>query len=178
MKNKIFFIPILLLPLLVNGCLGINEEFEGVRDMVILSTGNDYKSEFQFSVGSVGITVSSWVVDASTDDDFPSDILEDVSSVQVGVYKKLQGTSFPNFQTLLEIEPEMQASGWRSILRSYKDDELTGIYIRNIKEEQLNRLFVISLEDDELVLVEVEGDLNEAIATVIREKGIDIDIDI
>jgi hypothetical protein len=177
MNNKIFFIPILLLPLLVNGCLGINEEFEGVRDMVILSTGNDYKSEFQFSIGSVTITVSSWVVDASTDDNFPSDILEDVSSVQVGVYKKLQGTtSSPNFQTLLEIEPEMQASGWRSILRSYKDNELTGIYVRNSKEEQLNRLFVISLEDDELVLVEVEGDLNEAIATVIREKGMDIDI--
>ena len=176
MKTKIFLFPILLLPLLLNGCLGINEEFEGVRDMVILSTGNDYKSEFQFSVGSVGITVSSWVFDASTDDDFPSDILDDVSSVQVGVYKKLQGTSSPNFQTLLEIEPEMQASGWRSIIRSYTDNGLTGIYIKNSKEEQLNRLFVISLENEELVLAEIEGSLREAMITLIKEKGMDIDI--
>lgn len=174
MKTKIFLVSILLLPLLLNGCLGINEEFEGVRDVVFLSIGNDYKSEFQFSVGSIGITVSSWVVDASTDDDFPSEIMNDISSVQVGVYKKLQGTTSPNFQTLLEIEPEMQASGWKSILRTYTNNEITGIYVRNDKGEQLNRLFVISLEDDELVLVEVEGDLNEAIATVIREKGMDI----
>ena len=176
MKTKLFLVPILLLPLLLNGCLGINEEFKDVRDIVILSIGNDYKSEFQFSVGSVGITVSSWVVDASTDDDLPSEIMDDISSVQVGVYKKLQGSSSPNFQTLLEIEPEMIASGWRSIVRSYTNNELTGIYVRNSKEKQLNRMFVISLKDDELVLVEVEGDLNEAIATVIREKGMDIDI--
>ena len=42
--------------------------------------------------------------------------------------------------------------------------------------EILDRLFVISLEDDELVLVEVEGDLKEAISTVIREKGMKINI--
>jgi hypothetical protein len=176
MKTKIFLIPVLLLPLLLNGCLGINEEFEGVRDLVILSTGNNYKSEFQFSIGSVGITVSSWVVDASTEDDFPSEIMDDISSVQVGVYKKLQGTSSPSFQTLREIEPEMQASGWRSIVQTCDRGELAAVYIRKDSNEILDRLFVISLTDDELVLVEVEGDLNEAIATVIREKGMDIDI--
>jgi len=176
MKTKIFFIPLLLLPLLLNGCLGINEEFEDVRDLVILSIGNDYKSEFQFSVGSVGITVSSWVVNASTDDDLPSEIMDDVSSVQVGVYKKLQGTSSPNFQTLQEIEPDMQASGWKSIVKTCNKEELAAVYIRKDSGEILDRLFVISFEDDELVLVEVEGDLNEAIANVIREKGMDIDI--
>jgi len=176
MKTKIFFIPILLLPLLLNGCLAINEEFEDIRDLVILSIGNDYKSEFQFSVGSVGITVSSWVVDASTDDEFPSEIMDDVSSVQVGVYKKLRGTSSPVFQTLLEIEPEMQASGWKSIVKTCDKEELIAVYIQKDSGEILDRLFVISLEDDKLVLVEVEGDLNEAIATVIREKGMEIDI--
>jgi len=176
MKTKIFFIPILLLPLLLNGCLRINEEFEHVRDVVLLSFGNDYKSEYQFSIGSVGVTVSSWVIDASSDDDIAADILDDVSSVQIGVYKKLRGTNASDFQILNDIEPEMRASGWRSIIRSSTENELTGIYIRNEKVEMLNRLFVISLENDELVLVEIEGDLNEAIATVINEKGMDIDI--
>lgn len=176
MKTKYYLLPILLLPLLLNGCLGINEEFENVRDVVLLSSGNDYKSEFQFSVGSAGITVSNWVIDASSADDITSEILDDVSSVQVGVYKKLRGTSSPDFQTLQEIEPEMQASGWRSIVRSYTDKELTGIYVRDDGEELLNRIFVISLEDDELILIEVEGDLREAMTTIIKEKGMKIDI--
>jgi len=176
MKTKYYLLPILLLPLLLNGCLGINEEFENVRDVVLLSSGNDYKSEFQFSVGSAGITVSNWVIDASSADDITSEILDDVSSVQVGVYKKLRGTSSPDFQTLQEIEPEMQASGWRSIVRSYTDKELTGIYVRDDGEELLNRIFVISLEDDELILIEVEGDLREAMTTIIKEKEMKIDI--
>lgn len=176
MKTKIFFIPLLFLPLLLNGCLGINEEFEDVRDLVVLSIGNDYKSELQFSVGSVGMTVSSWVINASTDDDFPSEILDDVSSVQIGVYKKLKGITSPDFQTLREIEPDMQASGWKSIVQTCDRGELAAVYIRKDSSEILDRLFIISFEDDELVLVEVEGDLNEAIATLIREKGMDIDI--
>ena len=176
MKNKIYLLPILLLPLFLNGCLGINEEFENVRDVVLLSFGNDYKSEFQFSVGSVGVTVSSWVIGASLDDDMASKILDDVSSVQVGVYKKLKGTNPAGFRILSDIEPDMQASGWKSIIRSSTDNELTAIYVRNDKEELLNRLFVISLEDDELVLVEVEGDLRKAMTNIIREKGMDIDI--
>lgn len=176
MKNKFYLFPIFLLPLFLNGCLGINEEFENVRDVVLLSFGNDYKSEFQFSVGSVGVTVSSWVIDASSDDEMASKILDDVSSMQVGVYKKLKGTNAANFKILNDIEPDMQKSGWKSIIRSSTDNELTAIYVRNDKEDLLNRLFVISLEDDELVLVEVEGDLREAMTNVIREKGMDIDI--
>ena len=176
MKNKFYLFPILLLPLFLNGCLGINEEFENVRDVVLLSFGNDYKSEFQFSVGSVGVTVSSWVIDASSDDEMASKILDDVSSMQVGVYKKLSSTNTTDFKILNDIEPEMRESGWRSIIKSSADNELTAIYVRNDKEDLLNRLFVISLEDDELVLVEVEGDLREAMTNVIREKGMDIDI--
>jgi len=176
MKNKIFLLPIIFLPIFLNGCLGINEEFENVRDVVLLSFGNDYKSEFQFSVGSVGVTVSSWVIDASSDDDMASKILDDVSSVQVGVYKKLKGTNSADITTINDIEPDMQASGWKSIIKSSTDNELTSIYVRKNKEELLNRLFIISLEADELVLVEVEGDLREAMTNVIKEKGMDIDI--
>jgi len=176
MKNKFYLLPILILQLFLNGCLGINEEFENIRDVVLLSFGNDYKSEFQFSLGSVGVTVSSWVIDASSDDEMASKILDDVSSVQVGVYKKLRGTNPADFTILNDIEPDMQASGWKSIIRSSTDNELTAIYVRNDNEDLLNRLFVISLEDDELVLVEVEGDLREAMTNVIREKGMDTDI--
>ena len=176
MKSKIILLPILILPLFLNGCFSINEEFEDVRDLVIFSFGNDYKSEFQLSVGSVGITVSSWIIEASSNDATAQKILDDVSSVQVGVYKKLKKINSTNFQTLNNIEPDMQASGWRSIIRSSTENELTGIYIRNNGEELLNRLFIISLENDELVLVEIEGDLREAMANIIKEKGMDIDI--
>ena len=77
--------------------------------------------------------------------------------------------------TLRDIERKMSESGWKSIVKTCDKDELAAIYVRKNSDEVLNRLFVISLDKDELVLVEVEGDLREAISTAIREKGIDID---
>ena len=70
----------------------------------------------------------------------------------------------------------MLQSGWKSIVRSSMDGELSAVYVRTNPQEILDRLFVISSEGDELVLVEVEVDLKEAISTMIREKGMKIDI--
>jgi len=70
----------------------------------------------------------------------------------------------------------MLQNGWKSIVIACDGDELSGIYIRKNTNEILDRLYVISLNNDELVLVEVEGDLKEVIATVIREKGLKVDI--
>jgi len=176
MKTNICFLSLLLLPLILNGCVGINEEFSKISEEVINNIGDDYKSEAQFSIGSVGITVSSWFIDAAADDDLPAEILDDVSSVQVGVYKKIKGNNSLNITTLHDIESKMQESGWKSIVRSSSDRELTAIYIRKNLDEILDRMFVINLDGDELVLVEVEGDLKEAISTVIKEKGMKIDI--
>ena len=159
MKNKIFFLLFFFLPLFLSGCIGINEEFEEIRNEVLNNLDDDFRSEYQFSVGSVGITVSSWFVDAAADDDLPANILNDVSSVQVGIYKKIRGTSAPDITTLRELEEEMMQKGWKSIVITCDKDELNGIYIRRNPIEALERLFVISLNDEELILVEVEGDL-------------------
>ena len=172
MKNKFLFLPILLLPLFLNGCIGINGEFAEIRNTVIRNFGGEYESEMHFSIGSAGITVSSWFVNAAADEDFAADILDDVSSIQVGIYRKLSGTDSPDMNTLREIEILMSEIGWKSIVRTCDNEELAAVYVRKNPSETLDRLFVIRLEDNELVLIEVEGNLKEAISTVIREKGL------
>jgi hypothetical protein len=174
MKNKIILLSILFLPLFLIGCIGINEEFAEIRNEVLNNLDDDFRSEYQFSVGSVGITVSSWFVDAAAEEDLAADILNDVSSVQVGVYKKIRDTNSPNMTTLRELDDEMIQKGWKSIVKNCEGDELSGIYIRSNPNETLNRLFVINLNSEKLILVEVEGDLKEVISTVIREKGMNI----
>ncbi|MBT8383948.1 MAG: DUF4252 domain-containing protein [Ignavibacteria bacterium] len=174
MKTKIFLLPILFLFLFLNGCIGINKEFAEIRNKVLNNLDDDFRSEYQFSIGSVGITVSSWFVDAAADEDLPAEILEDVSSVQVGVYKKIRSAGSPSITTLRELENEMLQKGWKSIVKTCDGNELNSIYIRSNSNEMLDRLFMISLNDEELILVEVEGDLKEVIATVIRDKRLNI----
>ncbi|MCW8812561.1 MAG: DUF4252 domain-containing protein, partial [Chlorobium sp.] len=90
--------------------------------------------------------------------------------------KKLRESNPPDMNTLRHIEDKMFQSGWKSIIRSSDNGELTAVYVRKNRAETLDRMFVINLEDDELVLVDVKGDLKEVIATAIREKGMKINM--
>lgn len=176
MKIKILFLPAAILMFALNGCIDVNDEFISVRNKVIENFGDDYKSEAQFSLGSVGITVSSWIVNTSENDELASDILNDVSAIQVGVYQKLKGSDSYNIETLKDIEEKMPQSGWKSIVLSSDKNELSAVYVRNDPDEILNRLFIINYDGDELVLVDVEGDLKEAVSTIIRDKGMKVNI--
>ena len=175
MKIKLFFLSFTLL-LTLNSCIDVNEEFVNVRNKVIKDFGDDYRSEVQFSLGSAGITVSSWMVNTSDNDELASDILADVSSIQVGVYQKFKGSSTLDISTLHDIEKNMLESGWKSIVMSSEDNDLSAVYVRKNPNEILNRLFIINYDGEELVLIEIEGDLKEAVSTVIREKGMKINI--
>lgn len=179
MRNKIVFVvPVLFLLFISTGCVEINNEFAGMRNKIISHFNNDYKSEVQFSVGSVGITISSWVMGAVEDEeaDFVGNMMREVDGVQIGVYKKLTTEGEKGFAVLNEIEEDMLDNGWKSFIRSYDDGEVTAIYLRTNPDEYLKRLFVISSNDDELVIVEVKGNLKELISTAIREKGFEIDM--
>ncbi|MDX1372940.1 MAG: hypothetical protein R3321_10740, partial [Nitrososphaeraceae archaeon] len=149
------------------------QEFSELRDVLISEFGDEYQSETQFSVGSLGITVSSWFVDALADNDFIVDVMKEVSSVQIGVY---ENTSYSKnktkLNTLIAIDEQMKLNGWKNIINSIELDELTLVYLRANKNEQLKRMFVINSNGDELVLLEVEGDLKDLIDIVIHEKGL------
>ncbi len=45
------------------------------------------------------------------------------------------------------------------------------IYIKEKAGSHLNEIFVVSLEDDRLSIVDVKGDLEKVIQEVIRDKG-------
>ena len=157
------------------GCMEINEEFSQVRNEIIDQLDDDYKSEVQFSIGSVGITISSWFVDFATDEEFIDDMLQDISGVQLGVYERVKGTDAPDLNTISKIESEMNSYGWKSVVRTTEEDEVSAVYFRVSPDELLERIFVVSLSEDELVLVEVEGDLKSIITTVIRDKGLEFE---
>ena len=171
--SKRFFTTLIVLTFLLIGCISINQEFSELRDVLISEFGDEYQSEAQFSVGSLGITVSSWFVDALADNDFIVDVMKEVSSVQVGIYENTSHSTNPSkLNTLSAIDEQMKLNGWKNIVKSIELDELTSVYLRANKNEQLKRMFIINSNGDELVLLEVEGDLKDVIDIVIHEKGL------
>jgi len=174
-KSITLIISVSLLLLFLNGCLGVNSHFSEVKDKIIGGLGNDYKTEFQFSVGSEAITISSWFVDLATDQEYADDMLREISSVQVGVYHKVEGSyAKANFSTLQSIDEEMNNKGWKYIVRSVDVNELTVIYLSDDPEEILNKMYVINLSDEELVIIEVTGNLKKVISYAIEERNIHV----
>lgn len=173
-KSLILFItPILFL--FLTGCIGVNRQFTQVKDKILGELGSDYKTEFQFSVGPALIHVSSWLVDLSADEEYVDDMIRQISSVQVGVYEKISaGKEKVNFGMLKTVDEHMKSNGWKYIVRSAEGNELTAVYLSKDPEEVLKKMYVISLENEKLVIVEVNGNLQKVISYALKEKSFKI----
>jgi len=172
MKIKYFIIPALLL---LTGCIGVNRQFSEVKDKILGKFGNDFKTEFQFSVGSALINISSLVVGLEGSHEYIDNMMREISSVQVGVYNRIKGSNNrADFSLLQTIDEEMSGNGLKYIVRTINNDEMTAVYVNEDPGEVLHKMFVISLNDDELVIVEVNGDLRQVIAYAIEEQNFQI----
>jgi hypothetical protein len=172
MKNKFFLLPLFFL---LTGCIGVNRHFSEVKDKILGELGNEYKTEFQFSVGSAAIHISSWFVDLAADQEYMDDMLREISSVQVGVYNKVYGSDTEaNFSMLESIDEEMYNKGWKYIVRSVERDELTAIYINSDPEELFHKMYIISLDNKDLVIVEINGDLKKVLSYAIEEQSFNL----
>lgn len=171
--SRIFrFIITFFLLILFTGCIGVNRQFGEIKDKILRDLGNDYKTEFQFSLGSAAITISSWFVDLAAKEEYIDDMIREISSVQVGVYNKVESSDArADFSTLKSIDKEMNSKGWKYIVRSVEGNELTAIYLSDDPEEILNKMYVINLSDEKLVIVEVNGDLKKVISYAIEERN-------
>jgi hypothetical protein len=176
MSSRIFiYTVIFLLLILLTGCIGVNRQFGEVKDKILGELGNDYRTEFQFSVGSSAITISSWFVDLAANEKYIDEMIREISSVQVGVYNRVEGSDAKaNFGTLQSIDEEMHNKGWKYIVRSVDYEELTAIYLSDDPEEILNKMYIINLSDEKLVIIEVNGDLKKVISYAIEEKKFDL----
>ena len=65
----------------------------------------------------------------------------------------------------------MNNNGWKYIVRSVDVNELTVIYLSDDPEEILNKMYVINLSNEKLVIVEINGDLKKVISYAIEERN-------
>jgi len=174
-KSIILLVAISFFLVTLTGCIGVNRQFSEIKNKIMGDLGDDYKTEFQFSVGSSLIHVSSWFVDLAADEEYVDDMIREISSVQVGIYNRIDdATHKAGFSTLNSIDEEMTSNGWKYLVRTIDSNELTTIYISADPEELLRKMFIINLNDDELVIVEVNGDLKKVITYAIEERNFNL----
>jgi Domain of unknown function (DUF4252) len=167
LKFSLLFIVILFIS---SGCINANKNFKETSTKLISKFGNDYHREVELSAGPFMINLASWVVNFSQDDEVIDDLMRQVSNVQVGVYTLTKDGGKEKMSIMEKINNEMGARGWQYIVRSYGNDELTAVYVSKNPDMFFRKMFIITHDSEQLVLVEVEGNLDRLIELAIKDK--------
>ncbi|MCF8242849.1 MAG: DUF4252 domain-containing protein [Melioribacteraceae bacterium] len=177
-KNKIKFIVIALgMSLLLSGCIMVNADFREARNTILNSIDGEFNKEIEFAVGGGMILMARMFIPKDEPDaEIAQEALENISSVQVGIYS-VKGhldynRSFVNFKNQIN---NMLTDEWECIVKAFDHSEQTAVFVK-CDEDKIRSMFVIALNNDELVLAEVNGDLEELIAVAVRQSGLELGI--
>lgn len=121
-------------------------------------------TDFKFSIGSLSMGILNGFID---DEEEADAYLREVKSVQVGAYKIKNSGKSDSFFIPRNVEHCMVEKGWEPFVtvRSKKGENVS-LYFRRLSKNRAS-VYVIALEPDELVIVEISGKL-----VTILEKAI------
>lgn len=175
MKSIKYIIAILAASILFSGCISVDGYFKNVRNKVFSSVNGDFQREIEFAVGPAVLTFSNIAVSISDAPEFTDDMLRKIERVQVGVYKNLDWKSYkPNFNSLKNISSDLIEDGYEVIVRSSSNKEMVAVLVKS-KSDRLNEMFIIALNEDELVMTQIFGNLDELIEIAIRSKNMNFE---
>jgi Domain of unknown function (DUF4252) len=169
-----FIIPIVIVfsALTFTGCFGVDDDFIKVKSLVMNSVEGRYHEDVEFSVGSVGISFARFVVSIDDNDQDAQAVLRNISGAQIGVYKRNRFTNAEfKFPSLKKLDQRMRDENWYNVVKHVDGKELTGVYIK-YEDDEINQVYVINIEDEDLTIVRVEGNLENLIEYAIKEKGL------
>jgi hypothetical protein len=171
MKRTVLILLVLMLPF-ITGCFGVSSYFSTVRSDIMKNVEGDFTRETEFAIGPVLISMAGMFI-SSEDDPEAKQILSDVSRVQISVHKRMNSDeSASNYKVLQRIDRRMNKHGWRYIVKSCSKDEMTVIYVNRNLERGIRKMFIVSLDKNELAMVQLDGNLSRVFETAVKERGL------
>ena len=172
---KKLFLVLLLGSFTLTGCIGVNRSFRSIRNHILSNVSVDYEREIEFSIGPAGIFLASMFISFAETEENVDDMLRQISRVQIGVYKNENRDKLSaGFSLIKSLSKNMEERGWTFIVRSMKEDEAAAVFIRTQAADEITQVFVIAIQEEEMVLAEVHGDLSDLIEIAIREHGLNL----
>jgi len=159
---------------LLSGCIAVDGYFKNVRNKVFESVEGDFHREVEFSLGAAAITLSTVAVSLSDAPDFTDDMLRKIHRVQIGVYENRDWRSYkPNFTSLREITTDLKDDGYEFIVRTVNNNEMAAVMVKS-DNNRVKEMFVVAVNNEELIMTQIFGDLDELIEIVLREEGLNV----
>lgn len=162
-----------MVAILLPGCVFISRDFRYTKNEIISELGEaEVDTEFQVQIGSGLLSLGKLVVSLADVDRETKEYLRDIRNVQVGIYKLYDIDRSKPLKIPNKIAKNLSRKGYEPIVKTNGRRSSACIFTKT-RGDRLESIYIISLEPDELVLVEVRGRLERIIQKAIREKGIE-----
>jgi hypothetical protein len=152
-----------------SGCLWAPELANVRRDIERQIPQARFDKEIELSLGPLSLALARVVTRFVPDAREARSYLRDVRRIQIAVYNAhdLPPTTGVEMPAVLR---ELQAQGWVTAVKVRDGQELVWVLYR-LENERVTELYVVALDDEELVLVRAKGKLEKLAARALQESG-------
>jgi hypothetical protein len=152
-----------------SGCLWAPELANVRRDIERQIPQARFDKEIELSLGPLSLALARVVTRFVPDAREARSYLRDVRRIQIAVYNAhdLPPTTGVEMPAVLR---ELQAQGWVTAVKVRDGEELVWVLYR-LENESVTELYVVALDDEELVLVRAKGKLEKLAARALQESG-------
>lgn len=174
-KNiKIITVAIFLL-LFVTGCINVNSKFKEIRNNVLSNFDNSYKINVEFALGPSTINMASAFVnfDKEAEGQDVGLMLRQVNRIQMGVYERSGNASFEAYQNN-NLKNLLEEDDWYRIIINKEFTSVSEIFVKENSEGRLKQMLVVNAETDQMIIMELSGDLDELIAVAVANNGLNM----
>jgi hypothetical protein len=177
-KNRTLILTLITVGFLFTGCISVNRDFKRIRTNIFENSNVNITNKFELGIGKSAISLVSLFVTFKTSEKEidPGEYISQLNSVQIGQYKL--GRKISDIAVSVKnITDYMKTEGWHYIVKHSSKKEITMIFLRdNMDNSELNDLFIINLQDNVLVLVDLNGELNHLIDIALRDRSLNVDV--
>jgi hypothetical protein len=153
-----------------SGCLWAPNLARVRRDLEAQMPGVSFDKEIELSLGPVSLLFARLIVGVVPEAQEARGYLRDVSRVEVGVYNTDELPATRNVTTPKELTNLIENEGWEMAVRVRDEDEMMWLLYR-IDGDTIKELYVVVLNEEELVLVKIKGRLERLVAHALTESG-------
>jgi hypothetical protein len=137
------------------------------RDISSQVPGAAFDKQFAISLGPLTIGFARFVMAFVPDAGEARGYLKDVSGVQVAVYDT-EGLSSTANVKMPERLRRLEKEGWEMAVKVREKDNVVWV-MYHIDDDTIDQLYVVSLDDEELVMVKARGHLERLVARALSE---------
>lgn len=159
-----------VLAALMSGCLWAPELDRVRRDIEKQLPGVAFKKEVALSLGPVALALAGAVVRLSPEARGAAAYLRDVRQVTVAVYEAKNVPPNPDVRLPKDLKNLLGRGGWELALKTSDRNEFVWVLCKT-RDDQIKGLYVVVLDDDNLVLVRAHGRLENVIRKALSEHG-------